>query len=141
MRSLTYIVAAPCLSIAISASALAATSATDITGVYACVGHDEHLGAFQEQEDIRLEPAHHASNARGYRVTARIGGEVAYVGEAVTVGKRFALNFISTSDPTNHGVAIGNLKLTSPITLTGAYFGTHHADSDSGTEECERTGN
>ncbi len=140
MKNLKQILAVPCLSMMISASALAATSAPDISGVYACVGHDEQLGTFQEQVDIRLDPAHHAGNARGYRVTARIEGNIAYVGEAVAVDRRFALNFISPSDATDHGVAIGNLTLTSPITFAGTYFSTHHADSDSGTEECKRSG-
>jgi hypothetical protein len=123
---------------AICASALAATPATDISGVYACVGHDEHQGDFQEQLDLRRDPARLAGQSRGYRATARIDGNIAYAGEAITVGRLLALNLISTSDATDHGTAIGNLKPGSPITLT--YFETHPTDSDSGTEECKRTG-
>jgi hypothetical protein len=138
MKILTHIAVIPCLSMAICASALAARFPTDISGAYTCVGHDAHQGSFEEQVDIRLDPAQLAGNAHGYRAIARVDGNTAYVGEVITSGRTVSLDFISTSDATDHGTAIGNLEVRSPISLT--YFETHGAESSSGAEKCKRTG-
>jgi hypothetical protein len=127
------------LTLSISASAIAAPTWKDISGVYACVGHDEHLGTYQEREDLRLEPMHHAGSSRGYRVTGSIDGKVAYTGEAIGIGKYFALNFQSTSDKADHGVTIGHAGFKDPITFDGVYFQAQYSGGNSGTIKCTRT--
>jgi hypothetical protein len=123
---------------AISVSAIAAPAWKDVSGVYACVGHDEHLGTYQEREDLRLEPMHHAGSSRGYRVTGSIDGKVAYTGEAIGIGKYFALNFQSTSDKADHGVTIGHVGFKDPITFDGMYFQAQYSGGNSGTIKCTR---
>ena len=127
------------ITLAMSVSAMATPAWIDLSGIYACVGRDEHLGPYQEREDIRLESMHHVGNSRGYRVKGSIDGNVVYTGEAIAIGKHFALNFQSSSDKTDHGVTMGNINFKGPIKFEGEYFESEYSGGNSGTVACTRT--
>lgn len=140
MKRILRVVTAMLIPLAPYVPASAAPDWIDISGVYACKGHDEHLGAFEDTHELRLDPTHHAGNSRGYRIVGYAEGKVAYTGEAITNGLQFAMNFASTSDKTHHGVLSGRIDLGTPVRFSGEYFESQFAGGDSGTATCTRTG-
>lgn len=110
----------------------------DISGDYACAGHDEHLGDFKDRHEIRSNE-HHGSNSRGYSITGYVEDQIAYTGEAIVEGNRVAFNFASATDHSDHGVLLATIVSKTPITIKGEYFESQFKDGDSGTVTCTRT--
>jgi hypothetical protein len=75
MKSFPYTLAAICVSLTGSSHAFGAPSWADISGSYACRGHDEHLGTYEDRHDLRLNP-HHSGNSRGYSVKGYSDGKL-----------------------------------------------------------------
>ena len=140
MKQFVCALAAACVPLAIPVSALGAPPGRDISGVYECSGRDEHLGAYEERYELRLDPTHHASNSHGYSTKGYMNGALAYTGEAIAVGKHVAVNFMSSSDKTDHGTVIGTLDFKAPIKFKGEYFESLYSGGNSGTIMCSRTG-
>jgi len=119
----------------IADAAQAKDAPIDISGDYACVGHDEHLGDFKDRHEIRPNE-HHGLHSRGYRITGYVEDQVAYTGEAIVEGKRVAFNFASATDHDDHGVLLAAIVAKSPITIKGEYFESQFKGGDSGTVTC-----
>ena len=133
---LTALATASAASIADAAQAKDAP--VDISGSYACVGHDEHLGDFKDRHEIRPNE-HHGLHSRGYSITGYVEDQVAYTGEAIVEGDRVAFGFASTSDHDDHGVLLATIVAKKPITIKGEYFESQFKDGDSGSVTCTQT--
>jgi hypothetical protein len=126
------------LTASIADAAQAKDAPIDISGDYACVGHDEHLGDFKDRHEIRRNP-HHGLHSRGYSITGYVEDQAAYTGEAIVEGKRVAFNFASATDHDDHGVLLAAIVAKSPITIRGEYFESQFKGGDSGTVTCTQT--
>jgi len=110
----------------------------DISGSYACVGHDEHLGDFKDRHEIRPNE-HHGLHSRGYAITGYVDDQVAYTGEAIVEGKHVAFSFASATDHSDHGVLLATIVAKTPVTIKGEYFESEFKGGDSGTVTCTQT--
>ena len=140
MKRILRVVAAVLIPLTPCVPAFAAPNWVDISGLYTCKGHDEHLGAFEDTHELRLDPNHHAGNSRGYRLVGYAEGKVAYTGEAITSGGQIAISYTSSTDKTDHGVLSGRVDYGNPVRFNGEYFESQYAGGDSGTAACTRTG-
>lgn len=114
----------------------------DLSGSYACTGHDDHDGDYKATLALHLNRAKSVGSYGSYALTLDVVGEPGhYNGSMVVEGDRLAMMFAS-SDPTSRDMGTGLGRLSQDAqghtTFSKFYFEPDYKGGDFGTETCTR---